>query len=251
MAPMSPPPAPAVPLDHGWATAAGRRPDNQDRCAATGTWAVVSDGAGGHRGGALAATLTVEAVAAGLAGAVPAADPGVVHRLVAAADGAVRARQAADPGVATMAATVPVAVAAPGDDWWVGHVGDSPAWRVGGRTITRLTEDHNAAAALVRAGLITAAEARAHPGRHMITRAVGAVGRPVADVSRVTLGPGERLVLASDGVGVLGEAAIMDAVLAATTAASAARRLVAAAVAAGSQDNVTAVVIGRPGGGPG
>jgi serine/threonine protein phosphatase PrpC len=226
MAPMSPPPAPAVPLDHGWATAAGRRPDNQDRCAATGTWAVVSDGAGGHRGGALAAALTVDAVAAGLAGAVPAADPGVVHRLVAAADGAVRARQAADPGVATMAATVTVAVAAPGDDWWVGHVGDSPAWRVGGRTITRLTEDHNAAAALVRAGLITAAEARAHPGRHMITRAVGAVGRP-------------------------GEAAIMDAVLAATTAASAARRLVAAAVAAGSQDNVTAVVIGRPGGGPG
>jgi PPM family protein phosphatase len=234
----------------GWATDRGPRPDNQDRCAAAPTWAVVSDGAGGHRGGGLAATLVVGAAAAVLttAGAATARGGGerAVMAAVAAADRAVAERQAADPAVADMAATVTVALAEPGGDaWLVANVGDSPAWRIGPDRVDHLTEDHNAAAELVRAGAITADEARRHPGRHVVTQSAGGRERPDPAVSRVVLRPGDRLVLASDGVAVLPEEAIMVAVLASPSPDAAARAVVDAALAAGTRDNVTVVVLAR------
>ncbi|HET6949288.1 MAG TPA: protein phosphatase 2C domain-containing protein [Acidimicrobiales bacterium] len=227
----------------GWATATGPRPDNQDRCAAAGGWALVSDGAGGHQGGGLAATLSVEAAASVLVRAVD-PDPDTVSAAIAAAHDAVAARQATGPDVSDMAATLTVAVAeARTGAWLVGNVGDSPAWRIGADRIDHLTEDHNAAAALVRAGAISLDEARTHPGRHMITQAVGSRERPAAALSRVTPRPGDRLVLATDGMAVLPEAAIMEVVLAAPTPDAAAHALVEAALAAGTRDNVTVVVL--------
>jgi PPM family protein phosphatase len=233
-------------VTHGWATATGPRPDNQDRCAAGPTWAVVSDGAGGHRGGALAATLTVDAVAPRLAAAGPTPDEDLVVAAVEAAHAAVRARQDADMAVADMAATVTLAVAAePGRRLWlVANVGDSPAWLAGPAGAVRVTQDHNAAAELVRAGVLTADEARTSPGRHLITRAIGGVDPPAADVALVTVPPGGRLVLASDGLGVLDEPAIMEVVADTPEPPTIARRLVAEALAGGTSDNVTVVVVG-------
>jgi protein phosphatase len=155
-------------------------------------------------------------------------------------------RQAADPAVAGMAATVTVALAEPGGDaWLVANVGDSPAWRIGPDRVDHLTEDHNAAAELVRAGAITADEARRHPGRHVVTQAAGGRERPEPAVSRVVLRAGDRLVLASDGVAVLPEEAMMVAVLASPSPDAAARAVVDAALAAGTRDNVTVVVLAR------
>ena len=233
-------------VTHGWATATGPRPDNQDRCAAGPTWAVVSDGAGGQPGGALAATLTVDAVGSRLATAGPAPDEALVLRAVDAAHEAVRDRQAADGRVATMAATLTLAVAVePGGRLWlVANVGDSPAWLVGPTVAVRVTEDHNAAAELVRAGVLTAEEGRRSPGRHLITRAIGAAEAPAADIALVPLPRGGRLVLASDGIGVLNGEAIMEVVADTPEPPTIARRLVAEALAAGATDNVTVVVVG-------
>ena len=233
-------------VTHGWATATGPRRDNQDRCAAGATWAVVSDGAGGQPGGALAATLTVDAVGTRLARAGPAPDEALVIRAVDAAHAAVRDRQAADARVATMAATLTLALAAePGGRLWLlANVGDSPAWLVGPAGAVRVTEDHNAAAEMVRAGVLTAEEARRSPGRHLITRAIGAAEPPAPDVALVPLPPGGRLVLASDGLGVLDGEAIMEVVADTPEPPTIARRLVAEALAAGATDNVTAVVVG-------
>jgi len=233
-------------VNYGWATATGPRPDNQDRCAAGPTWAVVSDGAGGQPGGALAATLTVDAVWSRLATAGPAPDEALVLRAVDAAHLAVRDGQAADARVATMAATLTLAVAAqPGGRLWLlANVGDSPAWLVGPGGAVRVTEDHNAAAELVRAGVLTAEEGRRSPGRHLITRAIGATEAPAADLAVVPVPPGGRLVLASDGLGVLDGAAIMEVVADTPEPPTIARRLVAQALAAGATDNVTAAVVG-------
>ncbi len=234
-------------IDAGWATATGPRPDNQDRAAVSPTWAVLSDGAGGHRGGALAARLTVEAAIARLTAAGDAVDPGIVGDVVADADAAVRARQAADPDVATMAATITLAVATgvgpDGSVWDVANVGDSPAWVLASGRLTRVSEEDNLAAELMRAGAISRDEARRHPGRHVITRAVGAAGTVVASPATVTLRPGDGVVLASDGIEVLDETAMMEVVSGAPSAVQAARRLVDAALARGATDNVTVVVI--------
>ena len=233
-------------IEVGWATATGPRADNQDRCVVGPGWLVLSDGAGGMRGGGRAAGLAVGAAAGRLAAsrAVGPIDEETVRAAMAAADAAVRTGQATHHDEAAMAATLTVAAAAGGDRWLVAGIGDSPAWLVTARRITRITDDDNAAAELVRAGVISADEARTHPGRHWITRALGATAGPGADldITPVALGPGEALVLASDGLAPVPVQAIALAARSAASADDAARWLVDAAVAARTTDNVTVAV---------
>jgi PPM family protein phosphatase len=235
------------PIDTGWATVTGPRPDNQDRAATSARWAVVSDGAGGHRGGALAAQLTVDAVVARLGTPGEPFDEGTVGRSLTDANAAVRARRAADPTVSSMVATLTMAIARAADPfastWLLLDVGDSPAWLVRAGRLHRLTEEDNLAAELVRAGVISRAEARRHPGRHLITKAIGADDTVVASPATVSLRPGDALVLASDGVEVLDEGTMADVMSAATHAADAAHALVRVALDHGARDNVTVAVV--------
>jgi protein phosphatase len=238
---------PAGAVDAAWATATGPRPDNQDRADASPRWAVVSDGAGGLPGGATAARVAVGAAVARLASAPGPLDRAVVEAAVADADRAVRAGQVADPAVATMAATLTLAAAeavgAAGSTWHVANVGDSPAWLVSGDGATRVSHEDNLAAELVRTGAISPDEARRHPGRHVVTQAMGTAGAVTFSPVTVPLRPGHALVLASDGIEALPEAAIMEVVDGAPDAQQAARRLVDAALAAGATDNVTVAVV--------
>jgi protein phosphatase len=238
-------------IDLGSATATGPRPDNQDRVAVGSRWAVISDGAGGHAGGALAAQLTVDAAVARLEAARDALDERTAVHAVADADAAVRAGRD-DDAVATMAATLTLAVAVDVrtdvSHWRVLNVGDSPAWHLTARGPVRVTEEDNVAAELLRAGAISAEEARNHPGRHLITRAMGSLDTLTVSPAAVTLASGEALVLASDGVEVVDESAMMELMSAAPTpdtgdAGWYARRLVEAALARHTTDNVTVAVI--------
>jgi PPM family protein phosphatase len=240
-------------IEIGWATAIGGRTENQDR-AVIGTgptvWVAVSDGAGGHAGGARAAELTVSELAAVL-DRRPVPDPGspaLVARALDRANARVRVARALDVETAVMAATATIAVAldiVPASSrWLIANVGDSPAWRVpvrGGPQ--RVTREHNVAAELVRAGLITEAHARTHPGRHQITRAIGVEDTAEPDHSEVTLTPGEALVLASDGVEVVDDQRLAAVVTTAPSAADAASRLVGAALARQASDNVTVIML--------
>lgn len=244
---------PLWPIDTGWATATGPRPDNQDRVATSSRWAVVSDGAGGLRGGARAAQLSLDAAVARLESSGDRLGEQVACQAVVDANAAVRAGRR-DPDVASMAATLTLAVAttvdATGSTWSLLTVGDSPAWARTPSGLHRLSEEDNLASELVRAGAISRSEAREHPGRHVITRAMGSDVTVATTPVTVTLTPGDGLVLASDGVEVLDEAAMMGAMDGTSTADDAARRLVDAALAAGATDNVTvAVVAQRDGGG--
>jgi PPM family protein phosphatase len=239
-------------IDTGWATATGPRPDNQDRAATSARWAVVSDGAGGLRGGARAAQLSLDAVIARLESSGDRLDEQIACRAVVDANAAVRAGRG-DPEVASMAATLTLAVAVDidvsGSTWSLLTVGDSPAWARTPAGLHRLSEEDNLAAELVRAGAISRAEAREHPGRHVITRAMGSDDAVATTPVAVTVAPGDGLVLASDGVEVLDEAAMMVAMDGAPTARDAAHRLVDAALAAGATDNVTVAVVTHPDGG--
>jgi PPM family protein phosphatase len=264
-------------IESGFATALGRRPDNQDRCAIATRWVVLSDGAGGHKGGAVAAELSVEAVVACLesagiegettppesdrpapstagdgepASARPAtpSEPlgGVVIEAVCRANQAVRARRQEDPDVASMAATLIVAVAsavsAHESTWLVAGIGDSRALLVTPMATTQVTEDDNVAAQLVKSGKLTEAEAQVHPGRHWITRAIGPDEQVEPHTTRVQLFGGDVLVVASDGLDVLAPDDVRAAVGAPGTAREIAERLVAQALQKGAADNVTAVV---------
>jgi serine/threonine protein phosphatase PrpC len=239
-------PAHETMIDCAFATALGTRRENQDRCATSQRWVVLSDGAGGHVGGALAAEVTVEVAVSCLSSSTEPFGAQLLEEVVSRANEAVRARRQADVTVAEMAATLTVGIANSVDDdtteWLVASIGDSPAWLVTPQTSTQVTEDDNVAAQLMRAGAITPAEAMAHPGRHWITRAIGPEDRVTPRVMPVRLQRGDALVICSDGLDVLDGSAIHQVIRTTTGSQEAAEQLVACAVRSGALDNVTAAV---------
>ncbi|WP_224769287.1 PP2C family protein-serine/threonine phosphatase [Nocardioides ochotonae] len=123
-----------------------------------------------------------------------------------------------------------------------GHVGDSRAYLLRNGELSQLTKDHTFVQSLIDDGRITEAEARVHPHRNLILRALGGPGDTEPDLFLLDLLPGDRLLLCSDGAsGVLPDPRLA-AVLGDGTPAYAAIELVRVAIEAGSSDNVTCVV---------
>jgi PPM family protein phosphatase len=191
--------------------------------------------------------LTVREVVECLDASEGAIDETVVNQAVMRANTAVRSRRASDAAVADMAATLTLAIATAvhSDEsaWLVANVGDSPAWLAVSHGFTRVTEEHNLAAELVRSGVISRDAARMHPGRHVVTQAIGGADTVMVDPVHVALHPGDQLVVASDGLEVLNEAKVQEVVREAPTAQDAARRLVDAALSGNASDNVTVAVL--------
>lgn len=241
-------------LDHGGATACGVRSENQDRWATAPGWLVVSDGIGGHTGGALAATLTVDAVRQLLEWGESDGEPAeaLVADAVQRANAAVRAQRVSDRRVPDMGATLVLGVAASvepaGSRWAVAGVGDSPAWLVTRDGAVQVTTDDNVAAGLVRSGAITPEASATHPGRHLLLRAVGIEAHLATPAVEVRLRVGDALVFGSDGLSaVIAPAEIHEVVTAAPSMADASQRLVDRALRAGTTDNVTVAAVRHAG----
>ena len=124
----------------------------------------------------------------------------------------------------------------------IAHVGDSRAYLLRGDELQPLTKDHTFVQSLVDDGRISEDEAKVHPHRNLILRAVDGVHEPEPDLSRVDVQAGDRLLLCSDGCcGSLSDAEMAE-LLAGEDIAYVPGALVAAALDAGSSDNVTVVV---------
>lgn len=123
------------------------------------------------------------------------------------------------------------------------HVGDGRVHLVRDDEVTRLTRDHTMVAALVEAGELTEEEARSHPHRALINRALA--GTPVVpDETGVDLRPGDRLVLTTDGVhSVLADDLLADLITADAGPQRVADALAAAVEDAGAPDNHGVVVV--------
>lgn len=128
------------------------------------------------------------------------------------------------------------------------NVGDSRAYLLQPKKdkIRQITRDHSLVQELVRFGAITPEEARLHPQRNVITRAVGTEGQVDADYYEFRLGPGELLLLCSDGLSnMLTDEEILAAAKAEREPEPLCRRLMEQALARGARDNVTVVALGR------
>ena len=107
----------------------------------------------------------------------------------------------------------------------------------------RLTDDHSLVESYVAAGKISEEEAKHHPQRGMLTRALG-LGRDLTvDVVREQLRPGDRLLLCSDGLNSMLDDGTIRTLLAEGTPEEAVWALIDAANLAGGMDNVTVVVV--------
>ena len=124
----------------------------------------------------------------------------------------------------------------------MGHVGDSRAYLFRDGEISQLTNDHTFVQGLIDEGRITEAEARVHPHRNLILRAVDGTHDLEPDLFVLELVVGDRLLLCSDGAcGVLDDGRLAD-ILSSGSPDYAAVELVRASLEAGSSDNVTCVV---------
>ncbi|MBM7517516.1 PP2C family protein-serine/threonine phosphatase [Nocardioides nitrophenolicus] len=124
----------------------------------------------------------------------------------------------------------------------VGHIGDSRAYLLRDGELSQLTNDHTFVQSLIDEGRITEAEARVHPHRNLILKALDGLHDVEPDLFALELVPGDRLFLCSDGAcGVLEDDRI-TALLGDGTPEFSSIELVRASLDAGSSDNVTCVV---------
>ncbi len=130
------------------------------------------------------------------------------------------------------------------------NVGDSRAYRIARDGIVQITKDHSLVQQMVDEGKITPAQARRHPRRNIITRAVGSEAFVTSDIFEVPVREGDMFLLCSDGLSnAVEDAELHRLILAAEDEGSACRALIDAALENGARDNVTAMVIGRGKGG--
>jgi serine/threonine protein phosphatase PrpC len=204
---------------------------------------IVADGIGGHRAGDRASEVAVATV---MQQYYADPSPNVRESLVRAiqAANAEIHRLAQDPAYAKMGTTL-VAAVVRGGDLTVAHVGDSRAYLSRRDGIQALTQDHTWVAEQVRNGLLTPEQARQHLQRHVLVRSLGRDPQVDVDVGRTALAPGDRVLLCSDGLSELAEAAELQTVVQSHPPQEAVRRLVDLANQRGGPDNSTAVVV-RP-----
>ena len=142
-------------------------------------------------------------------------------------------------------ATTVAAVLVDGTSANIGHVGDSRVYRVRDGRIEQLTSDHSWVNEQIESGVISAEQARSHPLRNVVTRALGGKPDLQVDMQVHRLEPGDVLLLCSDGLTTM----ITDEDIARLVAEAgadlekAARALVAAANARGGEDNITVLLL--------
>jgi len=158
----------------------------------------VADGMGGHNAGEIASQLAV-GILEKRAGDL--ADRGMAAMVEAMREANERIleegkRLAAREGMGTTL----TALLVQGTKALIGHVGDSRAYLWRDRALICLTEDHSIVAELVRLGRLTESQARAHPSRNVLSRALGVEPDPEVDTLQVAISPGDVFLLITDGV---------------------------------------------------
>ena len=216
------------------------REQNEDSFLVQAPVFAVCDGMGGHEAGEVASSIAVETIAANaplhaddvlLGAAVEAANAKVIE---AAATGRGK------PGMGCTASCILVE----NSKMAIAHVGDSRIYLLHRGALVRLTHDHSYVEELVDAGEITADEARVHPSRSIITRALGSDPDMYADHFTLEVSVGDRIIICSDGLSSMVEdSEIEDIAISTVVPQTAADNLVSAALGAGGHDNVSVVVV--------
>lgn len=234
-------------------TAQGPRPSNEDWLggylpadprwqAAKGGCFVVADGFGGHRAGEIASRAAGETILSSYFGSPVS---GLAHELatsVLAANRRVSELAAQYSGLRGMASTI-VAVAVRGAEAAVAHMGDSRAYLLRQRTLYALTKDHSWVQRLVDGGVISPAEAAAHPNRNIVIRYAGMGPTGAPDVRQFRLQAGDALLLCSDGLSDRVPAAELGALIDGPQVRDPAPLLIRRAARLGARDNASAIVI--------
>ncbi len=219
-----------------------RRRKNEDilACIEPETY-LVADGMGGHAAGEVASRMMAETASA-VIGAQEDVSERILEKAILKANDDIRRLADEKPEYEGMGTTATLFHREGTVGFWA-HVGDSRLylWREG--TMRQITHDHSLVSELVSKGTITPEEARQHPQRNVITRAVGVERELLVDTGSFSIQAGDILLLCTDGLTTVVSDEIIGEILSGNPLEDKAKTLVSRALDAGSRDNITAVVI--------
>ena len=200
----------------------------------------VADGMGGHNAGEVASAMAVEIFHDALS-AADAIDAQVMRAAVEKANALVFEKSEQAQQCAGMGTTF-TALGVSGREAHIAHVGDSRAYLVRNGAVMRLTLDHTLVEEMVLKGLITPREAKYHPKRHYITRALGTAPTIEVDLIQVEVQRGDVFFLCTDGLSNhVEEAQLLEITQREASWDEKLEALINAALEGGSTDNITAM----------
>ena len=216
------------------------RDHNEDSLVVAPPLFAVADGMGGHEAGEVASEIAATVVAER---APLTANGDELARATIAANRAIIQASYDGEGKPGMGTTLTAAVV-DGTRVVVSQVGDSRAYLLHEGTLQRITRDHSLMADMIEAGKLTEEEARVHPQRSIITRALGSDPNTLPDIYEMNVSPGDRLLLCSDGLSGMVDDPHLETMLSdISDPQKCAHMLIEAALDNGGSDNVTAIVV--------
>jgi PPM family protein phosphatase len=219
------------------------RPTTDDELSRRGLLAVVCDGMGGHEAGEIASRLAVEAIVQRFEGD-EGEPPPLLPRALQLANRAIFESAERNLKLRGMGTTC-TALLLRGGLAYAAHVGDSRLYLIRSDEIFLMTEDHSAVMELVRRGVISREEARHHPDKNVISRALGS-HREVEVASwpqPFAVLPGDAFLLCSDGLYDLVTDETILATVRGTHPQVACDRLITLAREAGGHDNISVAIL--------
>ena len=215
------------------------RDHNEDSLVVTPPLFAVADGMGGHAAGEVASEIAVR-VLSELAPEHP--DVEALGRAIEEANRAVIQAAREGRGRQGMGTTMTAAMLE-GERLVIAQVGDSRAYLLHQGKLQQLTRDHSLMADMIEAGQLTPEEARTHPQRSVITRALGSDAHLHPDIYEINVETGDRLLICSDGLsGMIFDDQIENTLRRVQDPQRCASQLVNEAIANGGHDNVTVIV---------
>lgn len=203
---------------------------------------LVADGMGGHKAGEYASRFTVDTIVETVRDSKETEPVAIIKEAVTRANQLLIEEACTDETKTGMGTTIVLATLLE-KKLYVANVGDSRLYVVN-HEISQITRDHSLVEEMVRLGEMNKEEAKVHPDKNIITRAIGAVNELVIDFFEVEVGPKDTILMCSDGLtNMIEDEEIRKIVVGQRDIAEKAEKLVETANANGGKDNITVVVI--------
>ena len=203
---------------------------------------IVADGMGGHKAGDYASRYTIERVVASVSRNTGEEPIAIMKEAINKANELLVAESREDESKSGMGTTLVIGTII-GNMLFVANIGDSRLYVVG-QNMRQITRDHSLVDEMVRLGEINADEARVHPDKNIITRAVGTSDHVEADFFEVEITADDTILLCTDGLtNMVRDDEILDIIKKYDNAQAATMQLVKEANANGGRDNITVMII--------
>ncbi len=204
---------------------------------------IVADGMGGHNAGDLASRCTVETMLESINGSSRTRPVQILEEASREANRKVLETSEKDREFSGMGTTVVAATVQDGY-LYAANVGDSRLYLIDREGIDQVTVDHSLVEEMVRMGQIRREEAKNHPEKNIITRAVGVRSRVRIDFFDMKLEEGDRLLLCSDGLSnMVDDEEILNIVKRDEPLGMLASELVKCANLNGGRDNISVILV--------